>query len=86
MLQPVEPQTLNSNNVLCPSKESTDHKLSICRPNITNDLSIHSETIQDELRCNSVNTAIDTFDTAIGSTGRNLFVDSQDTVVFLHRR
>ena len=79
-------QELNSNNSLRSSKESTYHKLSICRPYITNDLSIHSEAIQDELRCNSVNTAIDPFDTTICSTGCNLFVDTQDTVVFLHRR
>ncbi len=41
----------NSNNSLCPSKESTDHKLSICSPHwqITNDLSIYSDAILDEL-------------------------------------
>jgi hypothetical protein len=79
-------QELNSNNSLCSSKKSTYHKLSICRPYITNDLSIHSEAIQDELRCYSVNTAIDPFDSTICSTGCNLFVDTQDAVVFLHRR
>ena len=42
--------------------------------------------IQDELRCYSVNTAIDPFDSTICSTGCNLFVDTQDAVVFLHRR
>ena len=79
-------EVLNSNNALGTRKNSAHHELSICRPNITNDLSIHSEAIQDELRCNSVNTAIDPFDSTICSTGCNLFVDTQDTVVFLHRR